>query len=118
MLPSGPAVMPASPAFDPIPVENGVMTPVGVTRTILFAPVSTNHTLPSGPSVIASGPLPEAIGYSVMFGAAQALGAAIARTSADATAAPRSLARYRPGTVMYARSTGGGVRAPPFRGMP
>ena len=50
--------MPARPAFEPIPVENGVMVPLGVTRTILFAPVSTNHTLPSGPRVIASGAVP------------------------------------------------------------
>ena len=58
------------------------MTPPGVTLTILFAPVSTNHTLPSGPRVIACGPFPLAIGNSVIVGAAAALGTKIASTSA------------------------------------
>ena len=85
--------MPARPALAPIPVEYGVMVPSGVTRTILFAPVSTNQTLPSGPRVIASGASPAGIGNSVTVGAAHAPGAANASPSAVAAAAPSSLTR-------------------------
>ena len=95
MLPSGPAVMPERPAFEASPsvVPNTLVEPSGASRTILLAPVSTNHRLPSGPRVIASGPLTPAIGYSVIVGAAKALGVTIASTSDVATAAPSSLAR-------------------------
>jgi hypothetical protein len=41
-----------------------VITPVGVILPILFALYSVNHTLPSGPVVIPSGP-PLGTGYSV-----------------------------------------------------
>ena len=58
------------------------MVPFVFTRTILSVPVSMNHTLPSGPRVIAPGPLAPAIGNSLIVGAADALGAAVASMSA------------------------------------
>ena len=83
--------MPARPGFEA--TENGVIVPSGVTRTILSVPTSMNHTLPSGPRVIACGWSPPEIGNSLIVGAAHALGVAIATTSPAATAAPSSLAR-------------------------
>ena len=43
-----------------------------------------NQTLPSGPRVIAPGPMPPAFGNSVIVGAADAPGAAVASMSAAA----------------------------------
>src|ERR1041384_1094387 len=53
-LPSGPAVISCGWAFA-VGTVNSVMTPLVVTRPMMFSNLLTNHRLPSGPVVIAMG---------------------------------------------------------------
>ena len=55
MLPSGPAVMPASPAPAVMPLPKVATTPAGVIRPIRLPVSSVNQRLPSGPAAMPFG---------------------------------------------------------------
>src|SRR5689334_23015990 len=66
MLPSGPATIPCSPLLA-VGTGYSVTTPLVVIRATLFAAISRNHRLPSGPAAISVGWPPATVdmGYSV-----------------------------------------------------
>src|SRR6516225_6365760 len=58
MLPSGPGAIPQGALLE-VGMGNSVTTPAVVIRPIWFAPNSVNHRLPSEPTAMLVGPLPD-----------------------------------------------------------